>query len=108
MAYFLLQGAYTAESWKTLVWNPANRVEAIRPVIEKLGGRIESSFFTFGEYDVVLIMRMPDNISAAAFAFAIAAGGAFKSHKTTPLLSMEEGVEAMKKSGGTGYQPPVS
>lgn len=30
MAYFLLQGAYTAEAWKTLVSNPVNRTEAIR------------------------------------------------------------------------------
>lgn len=108
MAYYLLQGAYTAEVWKTLVENPANRVEAIRPAIEKLGGRVEGAFFAFGDYDVVLIMEMPDNVSAAAFALAVAAGGAFKSHKTTPLMSMEEGVEAMRKAGGTGYRPPGS
>ena len=53
-------------------------------------------------------MQMPDNVSAAAFALAVAAGGAFKSHKTTPLMSMEEGIEAMKKAGGTGYRPPGS
>jgi uncharacterized protein with GYD domain len=108
MAYFLLQGGYTAEAWKTLVQNPVNRTEAVRPVIEQLGGRVESSFFAFGEYDVVLIMEMPDNVSAAAFALAVAAGGAFKTHKTTPLLSMEEGVEAMRKAGETGYRPPGS
>ena len=49
MAYFLLQGAYTAGVWKTLVENPANRVEAIRPAIEKMGGRVESAFFAFGD-----------------------------------------------------------
>ena len=106
MAYFLLQGAYTAEVWKTLVENPVNRVEAVRPAIEKMGGRVESAFFAFGDYDVVLIMEMPDNVRAAAFALAVAAGGAFKSHKTTPLMSMDEGGEAMKKAGGTGYRPP--
>ena len=106
MAYFLLQGGYTAEAWKVLVQNPVNRIEAVRPAVEKLGGRIESSFFAFGEYDVVLIIEMPDNVSAAAFSLAVAAGGAFKVHKTTPLMSMEEGIEALKKAGGTGYRPP--
>jgi hypothetical protein len=48
---------------------------------------------------------MPDNIAAAAFAAAIAAGGSCKSVKTTPLLSPEEGVAAMKKAGSSGYQP---
>jgi uncharacterized protein with GYD domain len=106
MAYFLLQGAYTSEAWATLLNNPVNRVEAVRPVIEKLGGRVEGAWFSFGEYDVTLIMEMPDNVSAAAFALAVAAGGSFKAHKTTPLMTMEDGVEAMTKAAGSGYRPP--
>jgi len=106
MAYFLLQGAYTAEAWKTLIANPVDRVEAIRPAVEKLGGGVEAAFFAFGEFDVVLIVRMPDDVSAAAFALAVAAGGAFKSHRTTPLMSIEEGVAAMRKAGDTGYSAP--
>jgi uncharacterized protein with GYD domain len=108
MAYFLLQGAYTPEAWKTLVENPVNRTEAVRPAIEKLGGQIESTYFTFGEYDLLLILRMPDNVSAAAFSLAVAAGGAFKAHKTTPLMTPEEGLEALRKAGDTGYRPPGS
>ncbi|HXG66662.1 MAG TPA: GYD domain-containing protein [Blastocatellia bacterium] len=106
MAYYLLQGAYTSEAWATLVKNPADRIEAIRPVVEKLGGSVENAWFAFGEYDVLVIMQMPDNISAAAFALAVAAGGAFKAHKTTPLMTIADGIEAMKKAAGSGYQPP--
>ncbi len=108
MAYFLLQGAYTPESWKHLVNKPVDRVEAVRPIVEKLGGKVEGAWFAFGDYDVVLVMQMPDNVSAAAFSLAVAASGAFKSHKTTPLLSIADGVEAMKKAAGAGYQPPGS
>jgi hypothetical protein len=36
---------------------------------------------------------------------AIAAGGACKGVKTTPLLKIEEGMEAMKKAGTCGYKP---
>jgi hypothetical protein len=50
-------------------------------------------------------LDMPDYVAAAAFAAAIAAGGSCKSVKTTPLLSPEEGVAAMKKAGGSGYKP---
>jgi uncharacterized protein with GYD domain len=108
MAYFLLQGAYTTDAWRALIANPQNRVEAIRPVIERLGGTVESAWFAFGEYDVVLIMQMPDNMSAAAFALAVGSGGAFKTHKTTPLMTIEEGIEAMRKAAGTGYKAPGS
>jgi len=108
MAYFLLQGAYTSESWKSLVNNPTDRVEVVRPIIEKLGGSVEGAWFAFGDYDVVLVMQMPDNVSAAAFSLAIAASGAFKAHMTTPLMTIADGVEAMKKAAGAGYRPPGS
>lgn len=90
MDYFLLQGAYSTESWKSLINNPVNRVEAVKPVVEKLGGKIETAFFAFGEYDVVLILQMPDNVTAAAF--SLAATGTFKSSRTVPLLTMDEGI----------------
>ena len=58
------------------------------------------------DYDAVVIMQMPDNVSAAAFSLAVAAGGAVRAHKTTPLLTIAEGIEAMKKASGAGYQAP--
>ena len=105
MAHYLLQVAYTPEGWATLLKKPQNRVEGVRPAIEKLGGKIVGAWFAFGDHDVVLIVDMPDNVSAAAAAIAFAAGGACKSVKTTPLISAEDGVEAMKKAGASGYQP---
>jgi hypothetical protein len=41
----------------------------------------------------------------AAIAIAFAAGGALKIVTTTPLLSAEEGVEAIKKAATCGYRP---
>jgi hypothetical protein len=37
-----------------------------------------------------------------------AAGGAVKAIKTTPLMSTEEAMEAMRKANGVSYQPPSS
>jgi uncharacterized protein with GYD domain len=106
MARYLFQASYTSEAWAVQVQNPQNRIEVIRPVIEQLGGRLESAYLSFGDYDVVVIVEMPDNISAAAFSLATSAGGALKAIKTTPLLTVEEGIEAMKKAAGAGYRPP--
>ena len=86
MPYFLTQVAYNEQAWQTLVSNPQNRFDALRPVFEKLGGRILNAWFAFGDYDVVLISELPDNATAAALAIAAAAGGACRSIKTTPLL----------------------
>jgi uncharacterized protein with GYD domain len=106
MAHFLVQVAYTSDALATLIKNPQDRTEAIRPAIEKLGGSLESAWFTFGDYDVMLVLQMPDNISAAAFSFVGSAGGAIKAIKTTPLMSIQDGIEAFRKASTAGYQPP--
>ena len=104
MPSYLQQVAYSNEGWEALVRNPQNRIEAVRPAIEKLGGKIESAWFAFGDYDVVLIIQMPTNVDAGAIAMAFAAGGACKSVKTTPLLTAEEAVQAMTKAASAGYR----
>src|SRR5215472_8144313 len=105
MARYLQQVAYSQQGWEALVANPQNRIEAVRPAIENLGGKIEAAWFCFGDYDVVVIMDLPDNVSAAAIATAFAAGGACKSVQTTPLISAEEMMQALKKAKECGYRP---
>src|SRR5262245_49596202 len=106
MAYYLFQAAYTPEALATLIKKPENRIEVVAKAIEKLGGRVIGGWFSFGEYDVVLVSELPDSVSAAAFAVAAAAGGALKSNKTTLLLSPEETVQMFSRAGKTGYRPP--
>ncbi len=106
MPYYMLQGSYTSEAWAAQIKNPQNRVEVVRPIFEGLGGRIESAFFAFGQYDVVVIVEFPDNVSAAAISVALAAGGGFRASETTALMTMEEGLEMLKRAGSTGYRPP--
>jgi uncharacterized protein with GYD domain len=108
MPHFLTQVSYTDQAWQALVANPQNRLDAVRPVIEKLGGRIVNAYFAFGDYDFVLITELPDNVSAAALAIAASAGGACKSVKTTPLMEAAEGLEALRKAGTSGYRAPTS
>ena len=106
MPYYMIQAAYTGESWGAQIKNPQNRLEQLRGAVEGLGGSIESGYYTFGEYDIVGIIQFPDNESAAAFSLAASAGGAVASVRTTPLMTMEEGVAAMRKAGGSSYRPP--
>jgi uncharacterized protein with GYD domain len=105
MPHYLQQVAYSPEGWEALVANPQNRIEAVRPAIEKLGGKIEAAWFSFGDYDIVVITDMPDNVSAAAIAMAFAAGGACKSVQTTPLISPEEATQALTMAQSCGYRP---
>ncbi len=106
MAHYLYQAAYTSDTWATFTKNPQDRTEAVRALIEGVGGKLISFHFAFGEYDAVVMADLPDNVSAAAGAMAVAAGGVVKALKTTPLFSVQEGMEAMRKAGQVNYQPP--
>jgi uncharacterized protein with GYD domain len=106
MANYLLQVAYTPEAWANLIAHPHDRIDVIRPVVQKLGGKVEHAWFSFGDYDLISIIEMPGNVEAAAFSLAAAAGGAVRAIKTTPLMTREEGIEAMKKAAKSGYKAP--
>ena len=107
MPHYLVQTAYTPEACAAMAKSPQDRLEAVRAVVERLGGKLLSMYMAFGEYDIVGVAEMPDNVSAAAFSLAVSAGGAVRTVKTTPLMTMQEGVEAFRKAGQAGYRPPA-
>jgi uncharacterized protein with GYD domain len=106
MPHYMFQGSYTAQAWKTLLSKPVNRFEAVKPVIENLGGKPVSSYWALGEHDFYVVAEFPNSESAAAFAVAATAGGAVKCLKTVALMTMEEGMAMMKKAGKAKYHAP--
>ena len=108
MSHYLVQAAYTSEAFQSLIKNPQNRSDVIRAAVEHLGGKLVSGWASFGDYDTISIIDMPSSVDAAAIAIAVAAGGSCKAIKTTPLLTTEETIEAVKRAGTTGYKPVAS
>lgn len=106
MPFYALQTTYTPLGWAALLSAPENRLEAVRPVVERLGGSIVNGWFSLGDYDLLVICEMPDHVSAAALSMAVSAGGAVKAAKTTVLVSFDEGLEAMQKAKSAGYSAP--
>lgn len=104
MPSYLVQLSYTPAALAALMENPQDRNDAVRKPIEKLGGQVDRFYLSFGEHDVVGIVEMPNNVSAAAFSIALGAGGACTNVRTTPLMTTDEGIEAMKKAAGCGYR----
>ena len=108
MPLYMYQASYTSDAWEAQIKNPQNRIEQARPLIEAQGGKILGAYYAFGEYDLIMILEAPDNVSVSTLALAAAAGGAIKAQKTTMLMRIEEGIEAMRRASGTGYRPPGS
>lgn len=108
MPYYLVQASYTPEAWARLVENPEDRRESLRAMTERAGGSLHGSWLAFGDYDVIFIYEMPDNTRVASALMAAASSGALKSLKTTPLMTWEEGLEAMRGASDVAYRPPGS
>jgi uncharacterized protein with GYD domain len=106
MAYYMFQASFTPEAWAALIKNPSDVRERNRALVEALGGKMVGAWFAFGEYDVVMIVEFPDNVSVAAAAVTAIAAGSGAAFKTTPLLSVEESIAVMEKAGGLPYTRP--
>jgi uncharacterized protein with GYD domain len=107
MPAYLLQLSYSPEVLAAFIKKPQDRKAAISKLAAQVGGTLVGAWLAFGEHDAVVIIEGGDNVSAAAISMAVSASGVFKAFKTTPLLTAEESLEAMKKAGKLSYKPPT-
>jgi hypothetical protein len=59
VSLYLIEAGYTSESFAALVKTPHDRIEQLRPVVARLGGSIETAYFTFGDSDLIVIVDLP-------------------------------------------------
>ena len=97
MPKYLIQASYSAEGLKGLQKDKASgRKAATIKAVESVGGKLESFYCALGASDVVIIIDVPDNVSAAALSVTASASGLIHS-KTTALLTVEEVDNALAK-----------
>ena len=106
MAMYLTRFSYTPETWARLTQNPEDRREAARAYIESVGGKLHGFWYAFGEFDGYNLWEAPDNVSIAAVVIAIGGGGALSKIETTPLLTVEETLEALGRAQSISYRKP--
>jgi uncharacterized protein with GYD domain len=106
MPLYLTKFSYTAETWARLIGNPEDRRDAARSYIESVGGQLHGFWYGFGAYDGYTLWEAPDNVSMAAVALALSAGGAISSLETSVLLTVDETLEALGKAQAVGYRAP--
>ena len=106
MAFYLTRFSYSPETWARLTKNPEDRRVAARKYIESVGGKLHGFWYAFGAYDGYTLWEAPDNVSMAAVAIAISSGGALSKFETTPLLTIEETLDALTRARAVAYRPP--
>jgi uncharacterized protein with GYD domain len=106
MPLYLTRFSYTPETWARLIGNPEDRRKAAQEYIESVGGSLHGFWYAFGDHDGYTLWEAPDNVSMAAVALAISAGGALSSYQTAVLLTVDDAMEAMRKAEQVRYRPP--
>ena len=106
MPLYLSKFSYTPETWARLIRNPEDRRKAAQSYIESVGGKLHGFWYAFGGRDGYNLWEAPDNVSMAAVALAISAGGALSSFETTVLLTVDETIDALHKAEQLRYKPP--
>lgn len=106
MPLYLTKFSYTPETWAKLIANPEDRRKAAQTYIESVGGKLHGFWYGFGTHDGYNLWEAPDNVSMAAVAFAISAGGALSAFDTTVLLTVEETMDALRKADKVRYRAP--
>ena len=98
MPKYLVTGSYTAEGLKGLLKEGGSgRRKAVEDALKQMGGKLDAYYFAFGDSDVVSIVDVPDNVTAAALAIGISSTGTVGT-RTTILLTPEEIDQAAKKT----------
>jgi uncharacterized protein with GYD domain len=108
MPLYLTKFSYTPQTWARLIGAPEDRRKAAASYIESVGGKLHGFWYAFGSHDGYNLWEAPDNVSMAAVALAISAGGALSSFETTVLLTVDETMDALRKAGQVAYRPPAA
>jgi len=74
------------------------RAEQVRRMVEQMGGRMETIYWTQGRYDLVAVMEAPDEETAAAIMLRVAGGGNVRT-ETLRAFDAEEMGRIVQKLG---------
>jgi len=100
MVTTMIQFSYTPQAMQKLVKHPEDRSRYIKEIIEKVGGRMLSFYYTYGEYDGFVIAETPDSITSLAVNFGAANPEVLSKTNTIVCIPVNDALQAMRKSEG--------
>jgi len=71
------------------------RYSSSKTSVEKAGGKLIGAYYTFGEYDVVIIIEAPNDEVVMSLMLKVGSFGNVKS-KTLKAFTAEEGITIIK------------
>ena len=92
MPSYLVLANWTDQGIRNVKDSP-QRLEAVKKAAEDAGGRVIFFYMTMGQYDMALLLELPDDETAARL--ILAAGGAGNVHTTTLKAFTEDEYRAL-------------
>jgi uncharacterized protein with GYD domain len=107
MPIYITQGRYTREAIKGMIVRPEDRADAVSRLLSK-AARMIGLYFTFGEYDFLLIAEAQSETQIAAALLTAASGGGVTGLRTTLAMTTIEakGAFAAASDLARSYQGP--
>jgi uncharacterized protein with GYD domain len=73
----------------------SDRYNSFKASVEKAGGKLIGGYYTFGEYDVVIIIEAPNDETVMSLMLKVGSAGNVRT-KTLRAFSAEEGMKIIK------------
>ncbi len=93
---FITQGRYTEHAMAGMLANPEDRTPALEELLRAAGVKLLSSYWTFGEYDFLVIVDAPDEHVWMKVLLVTASTGGFTDLKTIVGMSTADGEKAFE------------
>ena len=109
MALYMMQIKYTLDAIKDIAESGSNREDAVRPLIEKCGGKLISFYGLVGQdHHIVLITEFKSLPDYLGMALSGILGGAIADWKTVQLYSAADMMAATEtyRASKDSYAPP--
>ena len=104
MSIYMYQFKYTPAAWAAFAKKPEDRGAVVNELLGKLGGKLISAYYTFGEWDGLVIYESPNEIAAMAAVVTIIAPGHIEATKTTVLFTVEDAIKAMNMASALKFR----
>ena len=94
MSHYILLIKWTEQGISKINESP-DRFSSFKAMLEKVGGKLIGGYYTFGEYDVVIIIEAPNDETVMSLMLKVGSAGNVRT-KTLKAFSAEEGFRIIK------------
>ncbi len=104
MPLYITRGNYNSQTIKNLLAKPEDRTEAVGKLFAAIGGKLHNIYFTFGEYDFLLIAEAPSEKDVMAALLAAAGSGSVSNLNTVVAVTAADAKAVFAKAGTLAAQ----